>query len=84
MPTTEEFGAALDREFREAMARKAPSVQVNSGDLHRRVGGYPGPDHSMPTCCDVMYAAKRPDDVVLTAPPKGKGASLTIRYTLPR
>jgi hypothetical protein len=31
-----------------------------------------------------MYAAKAPGDKVLQAPPKGKGASLVIRYELPR
>ncbi|KAF5053747.1 hypothetical protein DSECCO2_395320 [anaerobic digester metagenome] len=30
------------------------SVDIRSGDLHRQVGGYPGPYHSMPTCCAVM------------------------------
>jgi hypothetical protein len=40
-------------------------IDINSGDLHRKLGGYPG-------------------DEVLAAPPKGKGATLTIRYVLPR
>ncbi len=38
----------------------------------------------MASCCDVMYALMKPSDVVLKAPPKGKGASVTIRYQLPR
>ena len=32
---------------------------VKAGDLHRRVGGYPGRDHRMPTCCDVMEKHER-------------------------
>jgi 5-methylcytosine-specific restriction protein A len=55
-------------------------VDVNSGDLHRQVGGYPGRNHRMPVCCEVMYGKMKGDDAVLSAPPKGKGASLTIRY----
>jgi 5-methylcytosine-specific restriction protein A len=40
----------------------------------------------MPVCCDVMRAAIASDvgDRVLQEPPSGQGASLTIRYVLPR
>ena len=60
-------------------------IDVNAGDLHRRLGGYPGPSHRMPVCCDAMYEQQRAGDIVLPgAPPKGKEAALTIRYALPR
>ena len=57
-------------------------IDLTSGDVHRAVGGYPAEDgnHRMPVCCDVMYAAMRGDDKVLSAPPSGKGATVTIRY----
>jgi 5-methylcytosine-specific restriction protein A len=29
-------------------------VIVNSGELHRLVGGYPGKNHRMPVCCSTM------------------------------
>jgi 5-methylcytosine-specific restriction protein A len=59
-------------------------VELNAGDIHRIVGGYPGPDNRMPICCAVMYRLMKQGDVVVYAPPKGKGASLTIRYAVPK
>lgn len=59
-------------------------IDVNAGALHRRVGGYPAAGHVMPTCCGVMRAEMMAGDDVLAEPPKGKGASLSIRYRLPR
>jgi 5-methylcytosine-specific restriction protein A len=48
------------------------------------MGGYPGPKHRMPVCCEAMYGEKRDGDEIISAPAKGKGAKLTIRYKLPR
>ena len=57
---------------------------MRAGDLRRIDRGYPGPDHRMPVCCDVMYAEMLDAaDAILAAPPKGKGASLVIEYLLP-
>lgn len=83
-PNRGDFERALRGLWREAQERGDDHVDVVSGQLHRLVGGYPGPSHRMPICCEVMYAAKAPGDKVLQAPPKGKGASLVIRYELPR
>jgi 5-methylcytosine-specific restriction protein A len=65
-----------------ANARKAgrASVRINAGALHRIVGGYPGPNHRMPLCCHVMRAQMRTGDRIISHPPKGNGASLTIEY----
>jgi len=38
----------------------------------------------MPACCAVTRAARRAGDGTLDAPPSGQGASLRIRYKLPR
>jgi hypothetical protein len=38
----------------------------------------------MPNCCRIMYDAQRAGDQVLIKPPSGVGASVTIRYSLPR
>ena len=86
MPTADEFRDALHRIFYEAFKAGRSSVDVNSGDLHARVGGYPSPDHRMPVCCQVMRTALAPDagDVITNEPPSGQGATLTIRYVLPR
>jgi hypothetical protein len=84
MPTAEEFQKELDARFRLAADAGAPNIEINSGELHRKLGGYPQAGHQMPTCCNVMYREQRLGDAVVSAPPKGKGASLTIRYRLPR
>ena len=59
-------------------------VDIRAGALHRRVGGYPGYNHRMPICCKVMQNARIGADEIIASPPSGQGASLTIRYYLPR
>ena len=81
---TEDFNAELLRTFTEATSRGLTFVDVNSGDLHRAVGDYPSRTHRMPSCCDVMKRHLSARDQILSEPPSGKGASLTIRYALPR
>ena len=83
--TADDFRTELARVFEGAAGAGRGTVVVNSGDLHRMVGGYPGPQHRMPVCCNVMYAEMVDGvDEVLAAPPKGRGASLAIEYLLPR
>jgi len=84
IPMVKDFQKALEETFQEHEHKGHKHVDVRAGELHRRVGGYPGPNHRMPVCCDVMLRNMRPDDGVLQAPPKGRGASLEIRYVLPR
>ncbi len=84
MATTEILGVELRWQFMQAELRGDSYIDINSGELHRKVGGYPGPNHRMPVCCNVMYREQRVGDKVLSSPPKGQGASLTIRYKLPR
>lgn len=86
MPTTEDFKLELHRMMLEAVKNGEESIEIRAGDLHRRVGEYPGKDHRMPVCCKVMLDAFAPDegDVMVQKPPSGQGASLTIRYVLPR
>lgn len=84
MPTKDEFDAELRARFRRAKERGADSLVVNSGEMHRALGGYPGQKHQMPSCCDVMHGHFGSGDEIISAPPSSKGASLTIRYRLPR
>jgi len=84
MPTVQDFRSELRAMFKEAEKEDSSSTTIVAKGLHRRVGGYPGPNHRMPTCCDVMLAEKRANDRILSQPRKGKGASLTIQYTIPR
>ncbi len=83
-PQAPDFEEALSQIFTEAERSGVPHVDVAARDLHRRVGGYPGPSHRMPVCCGVMYRLMKSGDEILAAPPSGRGASLRIRYGLPR
>ena len=84
MPSTEDFRRALRSCFQEEELRGSTHIDINSGQLHRKLGGYPGSGHQMPSCCKAMYGEKRLGDEILCKPPKGNGASLTIRYQLSR
>lgn len=84
MTAAEAFRAELKARLNCGAAAGASFVDVISGDLHRAVGGYPGQNHRMPTCCEVMYAEMEARDQILSAPPNGKGATVSIRYHLLR
>ncbi|MGZ9709371.1 GIY-YIG nuclease family protein [Glaciimonas sp. GNP009] len=79
-----DFQMMLHRLLAEAASAGEIFIDVRAGNLHTRVGGYPAKGHSMPTCCSVMRDEIKTGDNVLSEPPKGKGASLLIRYRLPR
>ena len=80
----EDFRKALHQLLDDAGRKGETAVTVRSGDLHRLVGGYPGPDHRMPVCCSVMREEMREGDRIVEAPPQGDGANLFIEYQLPR
>jgi 5-methylcytosine-specific restriction protein A len=84
MPTAAEFREALAITFQGATMQGLPHIDVIAGWLHEEVGEYPGPEERMPMCCAVMRGEMRPGDQVVEEPPRGVGASLTIRYRLPR
>jgi len=83
-PTVKDFQRELDRIFDEAMKQGRSFVDVVARDLHNPVGGYSGSNHRMPSCCDVMRKNMKAGDEILSGPPSGAGANLTIRYRLPR
>lgn len=82
--TRPDFAAALADLFAEAERLGLSYVGLTAGALHRRVGGYPGNDHRMPMCCDVMRGVMAATDSIVAQPPKGDGANLLIHYSLPR
>lgn len=84
MPTSSDFQEAMNKIFENAQREGAPFIEIVSADLHRRVGGYPGKSHRMPVCCNIMRQNMQTGDLVLSEPPKGAGATLKIRYQLPR
>ncbi|PSL12241.1 hypothetical protein CLV44_11976 [Marinobacterium halophilum] len=79
-----DFQRELESMFLRARRQNQRSITVSAGDLHRIVGDYPGADHRMPVCCSVMRQVMRDSDEVLESPLKGNGASLRIRYQIPR
>lgn len=83
IPTADDFRDQLAREFESAAVAGMDYVDIRSGCLHAKLGGYPG-DHRMPVCCGVMHSAKGNDDKVLKSLPSGQGANLVIRYRIPR
>ncbi len=83
--TADDFRTALHDLLEEAEQLGFVAVDINSGNLHRRVGGYPSQNHRMPVCCGVMYAEmKLIDDTIVSQPNSSKGASVRVRYVLPR
>ena len=84
MPTANDFQKELDTIFTFAEEKLLTAIVMKSGDLHRLVGDYPGTDHRMPICCNVMRKNMRNGDEVLSEPPSGAGATLTIKYQFPR
>lgn len=84
MPSPKDFQEELNKLIREATKLGLPFVDITSGELHRKAGGYPAKSHRMPICCHVMRQYMNSNDSIVNEPPKGAGATLTIRYVLPR
>ena len=84
-PKESDFNAELDRIFAAAAALNLSYIGLTSGELHRRVGSYPG-DHRMPVCCRSMRRKfdSHAGDRVIASPEKGDGATLLIQYVIPR
>jgi hypothetical protein len=56
MPSAHDFRDELFRMIRDAQRAGNQYVEVEAGELHKRVGGYPGRDHRMPSCGGAMKA----------------------------
>lgn len=84
-----DFRAKMNEQISRAEKQGRPHVEINAGELHRVLGGYPpkagDPLHSMPSCCEAMRQEfKRGDAEVVFETESGNAAALTIRYRLPR
>lgn len=84
MPSAENFEYALAQLLNSWEEKGTTSVTITSGNLHRRVGGYPSSNHRMPVCCSVMKKMMKTGDEIISQPPSGQGATLKIKYRLPR
>ncbi len=83
LPNEENFRELIQIIIEENKTLNNEYVDVKSGSIHRLLGSYPGNNHRMKTCCDVMYKiAEEFKHNVISSPQKGFGASLVIRYFL--
>ena len=82
-PEADAFRTALSAELLKAEHLGWSFIDINAGLLHRQVWGF-GTGRTVALCCSVMHAAMRPGDTVMVSSKQGKGAMLTIRYSLPR
>lgn len=78
------FDQAIEAQVSRAEEQRRPHVEINAGELHRQLGGYPGTSHRMPVACAALRAAMKEGDIVTFEPPKGNGAAFTVRYELRR
>jgi hypothetical protein len=83
LPRVTEFKEEIDTLKRQAKIKGVPYIEIVALELHKRLG-MPAGNHRMASCCDAMYAMMNNErgDQVISAPPKGKGSTLTIRYYL--
>jgi 5-methylcytosine-specific restriction protein A len=86
MPTADDFRTELRAQIDRAAKQGRPHIEVNAGELHRVLGGYPAKgvaSHAMAECCRIMREelAYRNGEVVYETT-SGQSASLTIRYYL--
>ena len=84
MPSIDHFRQELRDQLEQATKRRAQHLLVNAGELHRAVGGYPGPNQRLHSCCDVMKADMVTGDEIVGDLENCQAAALTIRYQLPR
>jgi 5-methylcytosine-specific restriction protein A len=81
-PNTEDFRKYLENKLTNLKNTGHDYKIIISGDLHREIGYFPGPDNRMATCCQVMRRMMKPGDEILDQPPRGNGATLKIKYIL--
>ena len=82
MVSTDHFRQELLAQMNRAFKGGLIDVLINSRELHRSFGGYPGSLHGMPSCCDAMQAEIKPGDTLVVE--RTNRAGMTVRYRLPR
>lgn len=78
------FRDELRRQLALAEMEGKPYIAVSAESLHRELGDSPDSGERMRECCEVMYGEMGNDDRVDTTPHDRPGATLAIRYVLPR
>ena len=82
LPNSDDIANEIIKIQNEARNQGCREIQINSGELHRSLGGYPGKNHRMPLVCHIMDQLMTKRDEVICAPPSGKGANKTNLYYL--
>jgi hypothetical protein len=82
MVSTDHFRQGLLAQMDRASHGGLIDVLINSGELHRSLGGYPGSTHGMPNCCAAMEDEMKSGDTLILG--RSNGAGMTVRYLLPR
>jgi hypothetical protein len=81
MVSTDHFRQGLLAQMSRAAYGGRTDVLINSGELYRSLGGYPGSALGMPSCCDAMQAEMKAGDVLLLG--RTNGAGMIVRCLLP-
>jgi hypothetical protein len=81
MVSEDHFAQELRAQMSRAAKHGSIDIAINSGELYRSVGGYPGSMHGMPACCDAMRSEMKPGDILLVGQTNRPG--MTVRYLLP-
>jgi hypothetical protein len=88
LPNVDNFRNELAAQIDRATKQGRSHIEVNAGELHRKVGGYPpktGDSHNMPSCCGAMRDEMvRGRAEIVHQTDSGNAPSLTIRYEIPR
>src|SRR5229473_7876636 len=59
MASVHDFRMELRAQLERAQKRSAPHIEINAGELHRRLGGYPGLSFpKIPSGADSRYEAE--------------------------
>ncbi|HTI67047.1 MAG TPA: hypothetical protein VL460_05815 [Caulobacteraceae bacterium] len=82
------FQAELSAQIDRALTQGRVHLEINAGELHRAVGGYPakaGTADRMGRCCNVMREElRRGHAEVIHEQAAGGPPAYTVRYDLPR
>lgn len=86
LPTAKDFETEIRNRWAFSHGQGATHLDIEAGELHRKLGGYPASDggHRMNNCCQVMKGLMQSGDTIMHSPTKGAGASLVVRYAIPR
>jgi hypothetical protein len=82
MVSTDHFRHELLAQMKRASRDGFIDILINSGELYRSLGGYPGSAHGVPNCCDAMEAEMKSGDTLILE--RSNSAGMTVRYLLPR